>query len=204
MSKIFLSLLGVFAFLVGVWLFTPASTSATLPATPADEAPAPPNDAPLAIDFDLPEVAPQPHIAPNLSNPLEANPRLTRANFDKIHNWMTEEQVKSILGHPTSANIRTDPARGRIHRGPFHREKHDACGACDENGIVAPTAEGPSIGDLDEPVSRKIRPRRKRHDGRRNHRHSRPPVCSTQLDADRRPHHNALLAAIRTVHYRDD
>jgi hypothetical protein len=40
------------------------------------------------------------------------NPRLTRANYDRIRGGMTEEQVTALLGDPTEVKIRTNPGEG--------------------------------------------------------------------------------------------
>lgn len=144
-----LGLAGILAFVAylgGTWYFEPEAAppvAARPPAPPAPAVPAPPPgpapDAqapivppppediagtPAAVPFEgVPTVAPD---DPDTPAPTpDVNPRLTRSNFDKIHDGMTEERVKALLGDPTGIDQRTgsDGRRAKIlqwaQRDPF-------------------------------------------------------------------------------------
>ena len=51
---------------------------------------------------------------------------LTRANFDKVSNGMTVEEVKKLLGEPTSVETLSVPVLGTVTRYGYKTDKGEA------------------------------------------------------------------------------
>ncbi len=118
-------LFGVLAFGAGLWFFLPTASSpadSNAPAQPTAEVQAPASTPPVtsaptsppAITAEAPPISPKaqtkspPKTPEKLSPAVDVNPRLTWDNYVQIHDGMTEDQVKSLLGDPTAADRRTD------------------------------------------------------------------------------------------------
>jgi hypothetical protein len=128
---------GVLVFIAGLWFFRPApssSAAANAPAAPPKAAPASSSVSPPTAT--TPTLAPAPQSAtaitppalplvatattsPNPANPttlspaaVPSEPGLTRENFDRIQNGMTEREVTDILGPPKGSSTRTTTTNG--------------------------------------------------------------------------------------------
>src|ERR1700738_4236068 len=96
-----LVLTGLFASVLGAWYFmteAPPRAAVNEPAVAVEEA-----------AEEKPATTPPRSPKKGISVPA-ANPRLTRANFERIENGMTEDQVKVLLGEPSAAKNKTAPA----------------------------------------------------------------------------------------------
>ena len=105
-------LAGTLIFVVATWYFrsvVPSLFSPNAPVFPPEEMPTP------AVPAEEPPTAPP--VTPSAFEPAPAvNPRLTRANFDRIRDGMTEEQVAELLGDPTGAEAKMEHGKSRGHQ----------------------------------------------------------------------------------------
>jgi hypothetical protein len=138
-------LFGTLAFVVGTWYFVsvvPAVVSPTAPPPPLEETPTPPATSATAPPASLDDTDP---TLPSTSEPFDpasalspgaslgqlgdtstkllrptaagiGSSNLTRANFDRIENGMTEQQVLAILGSPGGSKTK----KGTYNGHPFH------------------------------------------------------------------------------------